>query len=349
MLGHLTEEELNRLSAINRCRALGRPLNLEEQFALKLRGFDWTYRESDSASVSRNGARKEEELIADIDDSDLDDDVKMKFLNLFTSSYEKQAQVLREYNWLDQMQYVDKDPEGGRLGLYFKGVTDEQYRVYSALVEKLNNLGRMVSAAGCTDRLLMTDDTINFTLLREKAMDLLKKHKDCYYFGVALPNVAQDLLDEIVRQDKATLVTMVNDGAAKVFFNSFNCDSNNPDGVWHLSIQTNNDYKQTFGFFLNPQPTRPRRTWVPKTRETDAGKDFTDRSQILKQRQMDVQEYVERPKATIPAAPVAPVRTKTPMALSNRPMVVEDKPKVKSQKKAPTKRKERTILREVKA
>lgn len=351
MLGHLNTEELDQLAEIEKCRNLNRPLNLEEKFAVKLREFDWTYRESDSGAISRAGARREEELIAEIDDSDLDDAVKMKFLNLFNASYEKQAEVLREYKWLAQMRYVDIHPESGPLRLYFLGITDGQFNIYQKVKDKLDRLGNILLNAGCTERLLLTDDCINFTLLREKAMELLKEQKDYYFFGVAAPKEAQDLIDDIVRNDKETLVEMAENNSGKVLFRGFSIDSNNPGGVWHVSVQTNNDYRQSFGFYLNPQPTRARRTWVPRTREEDKGKDFNEKRNLIKERHEDVQEYVDRPKGegqvsssiaavkTTYTTPALPERKKAPMALSNRPMVVEDKPKPKVQKKAPTKRK----------
>lgn len=334
MLGHLTESELEFYNNILTARALGRELNEEEVLAQRLLGFDWTYRESDSPGTYRSAEKAEEELIADIDASGISDEQKMQWLKLFSMSYEAQTATLKRWRWVQCMRYVDVDPERSKVTLALNGVKGEHYEANLALQAKFRRFSDIISKAKCTERLIMTDDCINFTILRERAMEELKKDKENFFFGVTVPQEAQDIIDDIVRNDKQLFINMVESGCAKVMFPSFQVDSNNPDGTWLVTMQCTGDYRDAFGFFFSKRPSRPRRDWAPKLQTTKPAPNKFDARDDA--RYVETAPMVERrspANANIPAIPER--RVKTPMALSNRPMVVAEKAKPKKVKTAP--------------
>jgi hypothetical protein len=335
MLGHLTESELEFYNNILIARALGRGLNEQEKLADRLLGFDWSYRESDAPGTYAAAEKAEEELIADIDASGLDDAQKMEWLKLFSAPYAVVIDTLKKWRWVQCMRYVDSDPERSKVTLALNGVKGEHYEANLALQAKFRRFSDIISAAKCTERLIMTDDCINFTVLRERAMEELKKDKENFFFGVTVPQEAQDIIDDIVRNDKQLFINMVESGCAKVMFPSFQVDSNNPDGTWLVTMQCTGDYRDAFGFFFSKRPTRPRRDWAPKLQTTKPAPNKFDARDDA--RYVEPAPMVERrspANANIPAIPER--RVKTPMALSNRPMAVAaEKPKPKKVKTAP--------------
>lgn len=341
MLGHLTESELEFYNNILLARALGRGLNEKEKLAHRLLDFDWTYRESDSPGSYRSAEKAEEELIADIDASTaLDDEQKMAWLKLFSMSYAAQQEALKQWRWVQCMRYVDADPERSKVTLALNGVKGEHYEANLALQAKFRRFSDLISAAKCTERLIMTDDCINFTVLRERAMAELKKDKELFFFGVTVPQEAQDIIDSIVRNDKQLFINMVESGCAKVMFPSFQVDSNNPDGTWLVTMQCTGDYRDAFGFFFSKSPTRPRRDWAPKLQgakpstQAPVDKFIQDTTDARRAAKADVMvERRDPAKVNIPAMPER--RVKAPMALSNRPMSIPEKPKPKKVKTAP--------------
>lgn len=341
MLGHLTESELDFYNNIILARALGRELNEKEKLASRLLDFDWTYRESDSPGTYRSAEKAEEELIADIDASTaLDDEQKMAWLKLFSMSYAAQTEALKPWRWVQCMRYVDADPERSKVALALKGVDGLLYEAGLRLQTKFRRFSDLITEAKCTERLIMTDDCINFTVLRERAMDELKKDKELFFFGVTVPQEAQDIIDDIVRNEKALFVELVESGVAKVLFPSFQVDSNNPGGVWLVTMNCTGDYRSAFGFFFSKESTRPRRDWAPKLQTSKPStpglverfiKDSVDARRAAKEDIMV--ERRDPAKANIPAMPER--RVKAPMALSNRPMTIPEKAKPKKVKTAP--------------
>lgn len=339
MLGHLTESELEFYNNIILARALGRELDEKEKLAHRLLDFDWSYRESDSPGTYSAAEKVEEELIADIDASRLDDAQKMEWLKLFSAPYAVVVETLKPWRWVQCMRYVDADPERSKVTLALNGVKGEHYEANLALQAKFRRFSDIISAAKCTERLIMTDDCINFTVLRERAMAELKKDKELFFFGVTVPQEAQDIIDDIVRNDKQLFINMVESGCAKVMFPSFQVDSNNPDGTWLVTMQCTGDYRDAFGFFFSKRPTRARRDWAPKLQTAPSTKAPVDKfiqDSVDARRAAKADVMVERrdpAKANIPAMPER--RVKTPMALSNRPMAIPEKAKPKKVKQAP--------------
>lgn len=336
MLGHLTESELELYNNILFVRALGRELNEQEKLAERLLGFDWTYRESDSPSTYREAEKAEEELIADIDASGIDDAQKMEWLKLFSMGYDAQTATLKKWRWVQCMRYVNADPERSKVTLALNGVKGEHYEANLALQAKFRRFSDIISKAKCTERLIMTDDCINFTILRERAMEELKKDKENFFFGVTVPQEAQDIIDDIVRNDKQLFINMVESGCAKVMFPSFQVDSNNPDGTWLVTMQCTGDYRDAFGFFFSKRPTRPRRDWAPKLQTEKPVRRAIE--EVIPRHLATINDAVQVERrspanANIPAIPER--RVKTPMALSNRPMAVPEKAKPKKVKSAP--------------
>lgn len=337
MLGHLTESELEFYNNILIARALGRELNEQEKLADRLLGFDWSYRESDAPGAYASAEKIEEELIADIDASGLDDAQKMEWLKLFSAPFAVVIDTLKKWRWVQCMRYVGTDPERSKVTLALNGVKGEHYEANLALQAKFRRFSDIISAAKCTERLIMTDDCINFTVLRERAMEELKKDKENFFFGVTVPQEAQDILDSIVRNDKQLFIDMVESGCAKVMFPSFQVDSNNPDGTWLVTMQCTGDYRDAFGFFFSKRPTRPRRDWAPKLQTEKPVRRTVE--EIVPRNLSTINDAVQVERrspanANIPAIPER--RVKTPMALSNRPMAVAaEKPKPKKVKTAP--------------
>lgn len=349
MLGHLTERELEWYNDILKCRALGRELNEAEQLAARLQEHDWSFRESDSPGTVKAGHKSEEDLIADIDASGIADDLKLEWLKLFDKPYGEVQEALKPWAWVRSMRFLSDEPERGKVRMALAGVTDIQYSAFLILQAKFKTMSDIVVKAGCTQRLIMTDDTINFTLIRERAAEEAKKDRELFFYGVTLPQKAQDIMDDIVRNDKELFISMVDTGAAKSMFPNFQVDTNNPGGTWLVTMQCTGDYNDAFGFFFTKHMNRPRREWAPRLqgdKPTGFGKDrggnnSTASSQFIEEgidlRRESKAGIVERrnpANANIPAIPER--RVKTPMALSNRPMApVVEKPKPKKVKTAP--------------
>lgn len=331
MLGYLNDNEVAVYQGIVLARALGRPLNTTEKFAARLLDhFNGDWKKSQEA---------EEELIADIDASDIDENQKITWLRLFQLPEAAVKEELAQWSWVKFMRYVDAANPRNTIGLALAGVTEEKYDVYMRLRAKFEILASVIVEAGCTQRLIMTDDVINFTVLRERAMTELKSHKELFYFGVTLPQEAQDMIDDIVRNDKALFIEMVESGAAACLFPNIQRDSNNPGGTWLVTMQCTDDCDETFGFFISKEPTRPRRDWSPKLQapKQAARVDEFIGENLEVRREAKAEFFPERrnpANANIPAIPER--RVKTPMALSNRPMAaVIEKPKPKKIKTAP--------------
>lgn len=325
MLGYLKDQkQAVEASNIILARALGRPLDTAEKFASRL----IDYFESDWG----NSQAAEEELIAEIDSSpDLEDEVKFQWLKLFQVPFKEANAVLDSWRWVKYMRYVGSSVPHNEVGLAVLGVTNERFAQYDKVRAKLNRLSDMIVAAGCTGRLLMTDDVINFSVLRERAAAEAKAHRELFYYGVALPQQAQDLIDDIVRNDKVVFVEMVIEGAARCMFPNLQCNDGNPDGTWLITMNCTDDHNNLFGFFISKTPTRARREWTPKS----PAQQFIQEG--LELRREAKAEFVERrdpARANIPAIPER--RVKTPMALSNRPAsAVVEKPRQKKVKTAP--------------
>lgn len=325
MLGYLKDQDqADEACNIKLARALGRPLDTAEKFASRLIAYfdsDW-----------RGGQATEEELIAEIDSStELDDAIKLQWLKLFQLPYKDAIAILHEWRWVDYMRYVGSSVPHNEVGLAVLGVTEEQFARYDKVRAKFNRLSDLIVSGGCTGRLIMTDDTINFTVLRERAAEEVKSHRELFYYGVAVPNEAQDLIDDIVRNDKSIFVEMMTEGAARCMFPNIQCNDANPGGVWLITMNCTTDHNNMFGFFISKEPTRARRAWTPKPTMQEFIKDN------IQQRVEAKAEFIERrdpARANIPAVPER--RAKTPMALSNRPAsAVVEKPRQKKVKSAP--------------
>lgn len=347
MLGYLSKEDKTLHAHILHCRSLGRSLNLEEQFAKRLVNFDWSYYTNQDVKAWRAGKRAEEDLVADIDASDLPNGVKSKLLRLFQLPEAEARAALEVYDWLAGMDFIDKDPTKGLLALAFAGVSEEQYNRYKALHRKLESLGEALLAANCTGRLIMTDDNIDPVLIRERATEEMAKHKDAFFFGIALPQHLQDEVDDIVRSHKQAFVNMVNSGAASALFTGLNIDRNNPNGVWLVTLAVGQK-REVFGFFLNPMPTMPRKVWLPREQWEAKKTESPMRPATPTARQERLKNAVPgsfgkqfEPKPEVKEEP----RKKTVPALSNRPTEIptnglSNKARKQAQKQTPAKKRQ---------
>lgn len=206
-------------------------------------------------------------------------------------------------------------------------LSEADVNAFLALHDKFTELSAGIVAAKATGRLIMTDDIIQFSLVREKAVEGFKQNKDLFFFGIALPPAVQDQMDAIIREHKDTFVRMIKAGVAANYFNDIRIDSNNPGGVWLVSVRMTKNPDDAFGFFLNTNPTKPRRVWQPKPQVVDMGS-----SKVLSDK------HASANKGAVPALPV---REKPALLASKKPMVVKDTPVVKQQKTAPVKRRKK--------
>lgn len=328
MLGYLKDQEqVEMASNIILARALGRPLDTVEQFASRLIDYfdsDW-----------RGGQAAEEELIAEIDSCvDLDEVIKLQWLKLFQVPFKEAVATLAEWRWVKYMRYVGASVPHDEVGLAVLGVTEAQFAMYDKVRDKFNRLSAMIVSAGCTQRLIMTDDVINFTVLRERAAAEAKSNRELFYYGVTLPQPAQDLMDDIVRNDKRVFVDMMINGAARCMFPNIQCNDSNPDGTWLITMNCTTDHSNMFGFFISKEPTRARREWTPKLAPTATQKFIQETVELRREAKAEIVERRDPARANIPAIPER--RAKTPMALSNRPASpVVEKPRPKKVKSAP--------------
>jgi hypothetical protein len=203
-------------------------------------------------------------------------------------------------------------------------LSEDDVNAFFDLHVKFQELSAGVVAAKATGRLIMTDDIIQFSLVREKAVESFKQNKDLFFFGIALPAAVQDQMDAIIREHKQTLVRMIKSDVAHEYFDDIRIDSNNPGGVWLVSVRMTKNPDDAFGFFLNTNPTKPRRVWQPKPQSTEvlSGAVLADK-------------HANGGKTV---APALPAKQKPALLASSKPMVVKDTPVVKQQKTAPVKR-----------
>lgn len=375
MLGHLDEKESQQYYDILKVRALGRDLNLEEQLIAELLTFDFEAYAIDS-DYRKSMQAKEEDLVSRIDVSSLPDGTKMKLLRCFASTPEFAAASLQEYAWLRQWPYREQNPTSGRLGLLFNtDVTTEEYNTMLVLQARFNELGAMLIAGNATGRLLMTDDTPPGKAVREIADKEFADHRESFHFGVALSDKAQDLLDNIIRQDKDLIQRIIDTGAGKTLFPAFNVMPNAFRDTTLITISTTSDTKHYFGFYFNPRFRRIRQAFsqralehVPERRReydnqwangdapqrrpkdhnvVDSMRRRRDREENYEvSRGVSVEnkiEYRSKPAAAAAALPIPemPVKKKAQPLASAKPMEVPtDAPKKKVQKTAPKKRKQ---------
>lgn len=73
------------------------------------------------------------------------------------------------------------------------------------LVSKLASLQKDLTAGGYAKRLMMTDDIKDYRKLRERAT----AEKNFFFYGAALPDRLQDMLDGLVREHKAALLELL--------------------------------------------------------------------------------------------------------------------------------------------
>lgn len=327
MLSHLSANELQLVSDYNKCQrlfgqcSLPEELPLEYQFALRLREHNWNYGNSTEADA-RKGRLNEETLIADIDSSELSEDLKSKFLNLFSTSAEGVEKALAEYNWLRAIPYCNEGFEAkGKIGLYIRGVTDDQFQKFKDLFEKFEALTNAVVKAKGAGRLIMTDDCIDYAQVRERAVKELAEKKGNFYFGIALSDDVQLMMDRIIRNEKKTFIEMVESGAAEVLFSHFTVEMGQPNDAWLVRLSTSFRVEDSIGFFFNKKNSKERRQWKPRTPEG-----FLPPGVEVDRRQT--------------AIPVVNERRKIAPALSSKPMEIKDRPKsaTKAIKKAPAKR-----------
>lgn len=359
MFQFLSEADLNAYNDIARCRRLDRDLTLEEEFAKRLLAHDWHYAYSDDHSVWRAGKHAEEDLLEEIEESDLARSVKVKLSGFFKMDHDKRNAALKEYDWLRQMQYAVNPPHEGMLGLVFKGITDVEFAEFLQLKEMFEQLSNIISKSKLGDRLLMTDDTLSNYEIKCRAFNGSKERRDWddFYFGITLPDVAQNLLDRIVRDHKTTFVRMVEEGAARVLFRRFG-HKVEEDGTWLITMSVDGIHTDNFGFFIKPWQTAHRAAEYKSTLKKP-----TDRNPILDLKGKELPEEgrdglswsgagslidpktvdtgrVSMEKPNLPSKPVLAMPKAKPVPqLSNRPMVMDTAPKAKVAKTAPKKRK----------
>ena len=328
MLSHLSANELQLVTDYNKCQRLFGQCSLPEelpqeyQFALRLREHNWNYGNSNDGEAARQGRRNEEALIAEIDSSELSDEIKTKFLNLFSTSSEGVEKALAEYNWLRAIPYCNEGFEAkGKIGLYIRGVTDDQFQKFKDLFEKFEALTTAVVKAKGAGRLIMTDDCIDYAQVRERAVQDLKDKKGSFYFGIALSDDVQLMMDRIIRNEKKTFIEMVESGAAEVLFSHFTVEMGQPNDAWLVRLSTSFRIEDSIGFFFNKKNSKERRQWKPRTPEG-----FLPPGVEVDRRQT--------------AIPVINERRKIAPALSSKPMEIKERTKApaKQPKKAPTKR-----------
>lgn len=328
MLGYLKDQKQNQdANNIILARALGRPLDTVEQFASRLIDhFDSDWQASQTS---------EEELIAEIDSCpNLPDDLKLSWLRLFQRPASEVQNTLNEWRWVKFMRYVGQNVPYNEVGLAVLGVTMDQFEAYDKVRNKFMRLSDMLIAGTCTGRLLMTDDVINYTVLRERAAAEAKSSRELFYYGVSIPQAAQDLLDDIVRSDKGVFAEMMISGAARCMFPNIQCNDANPGGVWLITMNCTTSHENMFGFFISKDPTRPRRVWTPKLTSNPVDTFIEEGLQLRRDAKAEFVERRDPARASIPAIPER--RAKTPMALSNRPTSsIPDKPRQKVIKTAP--------------
>lgn len=337
VISYLNATEQTQYDSIIKCRELGRELNQEELMAKRLLGHDWTHAMSDSARVAMAGAAAEKILMEDIE-AQFEGELKDKFLNLFTLPYEELEAALDEYRWVRQV--WNKAP-GGMVGFALEDIDPETRQRLLETRDRLNTLLDKVEAASACERLLMTDDCIDFRVLREHAVLHVQvcKTENCYdshfFFGAALPDATQDLVDALIREHKADLIEYLEHPAADKL--GLKCSTTKIHGNQLLVRVTSvNNYRKTMGFFMDPtvSVSRPRRVWVTRN-IVEPGKQVEE----------PVREEVQKETQINPLD----IKRKITPALSNRPMAAPtNAPSVKKQKKAPVKRKQFETIRMVK-
>ena len=159
--------------------------SLEEETALQIDLFDWSYDYSDCGATWRAGVATEQRLTKLVEEVDLPEEVKNKLRYGLGKSNEAQAKFREFYPFLKYRYIKDLSNNAGTgpLGAALAGVTDIEYEEAMAFLNKLNSVFKRLppSHGGF---FVQTYSTPNMRDMRRVA---LEGEGDQRYFGIAIP------------------------------------------------------------------------------------------------------------------------------------------------------------------